>query len=774
MDSKYPKLDEVVLGAFLHDIGKFAQRTGEKQYRSSYEELLCPYQSDRNYYSHRHVLYTDGFLSAHKEIFPLGLNSNFIVNTAAKHHKPDTSFEWMVAVADRLSSGTDRMARDAEEEGERYYKQPLKSIFSKVHIKDESNPRKQPETVYHELEKLSPETVFPKAKVEFGHGKYASLWLDFENALSNLKGRTYSVENFFTLLDNILLHYTWSIPSSTIDDPDISLYDHSVTTAALTAALYRYHEYNNTLTDLDSIKNNQLKKFLFVSGDLSGIQDYIFRSSDTKAKILRAKSFEIQAFSEAVSRHILQSLNLPPVCKIMDAGGRFLLLLPNTESTKESLEQLRSKVEEWSVQKYFGQLTLNLSQGIEASGLDLDQKKARFLFSSIAQDTARTKQTKLQNFLNGKNHLIEKEYTEIESNQDVCECCGKRKKETKRNMCTVCFSQTRFGERIPKNNYLAWIENQPEGALNLFGKTSMQSYADLRDIPEYTLPIAINQFDPRFGTLYTPYYLPLKENGSEVMDFTDIADKAEGKNYLAMLKADVDNLGYIFSSGIGERISLSRYASLSRMLNFYFSACINHSLKTKYRNLYMVFSGGDDLCLIGPWDQVLDYVADLQKEFTRFTGNNPSVTISYGISLAGAKMPIHNIAEEAEVAEREAKLKKPGKIHVFKTITDGTRYEELISAANQLSEFMQKEGNEKVTSGSVYRLLNYGRREKALKEGDISKENAMWRSHFFYDTARNIKKSMQDTFRQFVVKHIHDMNFIASYALYKNRKKEVS
>ena len=263
MDKDYPKLNEVVLGAFLHDIGKFAQRTGQNQYRSSYEELLCPYQSSRNYFSHQHVRYTDGFLTACKQIFPRHLNRNFIINTAAKHHKPDTPFEWMVAIADRLSSGTDRMAREADEEGEQYYKQPLKSIFSKVHIKD-CPDRPQPQEMYYELEKLDPETVFPKEKVELSHSKYAKLWLDFENDLTKLKDQSYSVENFFTVLDNILHHYTWAIPSSTIDEPDISLYDHLVTTAALAAALYRYHEYNNTLLELDQIKNKQLKKFLFV------------------------------------------------------------------------------------------------------------------------------------------------------------------------------------------------------------------------------------------------------------------------------------------------------------------------------------------------------------------------------------------------------------------------------------------------------------------------------------------------------------------------------
>ncbi len=767
MDKDYPKLVEVALGAMLHDIGKFAQRTGQKQYRSTYEELLCPYQSKKNYFSHRHVLYTDGFLTAYKQIFPNDLNSGFIVNLAAKHHKPDTPFEWMVAVADWLSSGTDRMARQPDEESETYYTQPLKSIFSKAQFGD--NP--VAESVYQELKKLSPQTIFPQHNVEYGYDKYENLWIDFENDIKKLQERNYKINDFFILLDNILQHYTWSIPSSTRDEPDISLYDHLRITAALAAVIYRFHEEHDSLEKPDEIKNKESKKFLFVSGDLSGIQDYIFKSSDTKAKILRAKSFEIQAFSETVARYILEKLDLPPVCKIMDAGGRFLLLLPNTVQTRNILEKTREEVEEWVVHKYFGELTLNLSSGVEASGNDLDQARAPLLFAAIAEDTTRAKQTKLQKWLNNNSHLIDREYNRIKSNQDVCTCCGKRVKKPGSDLCPICFSQDKFGERIPKNNYLAYIDDKEEAGLNLLYDYSLKSYADLREIHEYTLPISINRFDALFASIYTPYYLPMDEKGN-VLDFEHIAAKAEGKNYLAMLKADVDNLGYIFSSGMGDKISLSRYASLSRMLNFFFSAFINNRLKTDCPNLYTIFSGGDDLCLIGPWNEILDFVSDLQDDFTRYTGNNPSISISCGIALAGAKLPVRNMAENAENALSEAKKDKPGKIHVLHTTANKEEFKRLLEAANKLSSYMREKENKRVSSQVVYRLLDYGRQKKEFESGNLSKKVALWRSHFVYDTARNINGSFVDEFRRFAMNHIDNMNFVASYALYKNRKQE--
>ena len=62
--------------------------------------------------------------------------------------------------------------------------------------------------------------------------------------------------------------------------------------------------------------------------------------------------------------------------------------------------------------------------------------------------------------------------------------------------------------------------------------------------------------------------------------FTHLAQEARiadgqgglrGKAFLGAFKADVDNLGLLFSIGFGDRLSLSRFAGLSRMLNHFFA-----------------------------------------------------------------------------------------------------------------------------------------------------------------------------------------------------------
>src|SRR5690606_30687902 len=97
--------------------------------------------------------------------------------------------------------------------------------------------------------------------------------------------------------------YTAHIPAATVGKvvPDISLYDHSKTTAALATAIYAYHSECQTL-EIDRIKDDKDPKFLLVTGDLYGIQDFIFAAGGStgraSAKLLRGRSFSVSLIAE--------------------------------------------------------------------------------------------------------------------------------------------------------------------------------------------------------------------------------------------------------------------------------------------------------------------------------------------------------------------------------------------------------------------------------------------------------------------------------------------
>ena len=62
----------------------------------------------------------------------------------------------------------------------------------------------------------------------------------------------------------------------------------------------------------------------------------------------------------------------------------------------------------------------------------------------------------------------------------------------------------------------------------------------------------------------------------------------------------------------------------------------------------MVFAGGDDLFVLGPWSDAVRFAETLYDSFHRFTGGNPDVTLSAGVALAKPGLPMRGIKELAE------------------------------------------------------------------------------------------------------------------------------
>ncbi|NWF67228.1 MAG: HD domain-containing protein [Campylobacterales bacterium] len=120
------EIDLVAVAGFLHDIGKFAQRAEVYDKDSRYAGNINVY-SPKNRHgvnTHLHAVCSalavddlfydrqngDDFKKPIKpNMKPFGIedNSSFI-NTLAKHHKPQSSYEWIIAMADRISSGFER------------------------------------------------------------------------------------------------------------------------------------------------------------------------------------------------------------------------------------------------------------------------------------------------------------------------------------------------------------------------------------------------------------------------------------------------------------------------------------------------------------------------------------------------------------------------------------------------------------------------------------------------------------------------------------------
>lgn len=158
--------------------------------------------------------------------------------------------------------------------------------------------------------------------------------------------------------------------------------------------------------------------------------------------------------------------------------------------------------------------------------------------------------------------------------------------------------------------------------------------------------------------------------------YEEIVKNGEGISRLGVLRLDVDNLGKIFKDGFGKHATFGRVVQLSSMLDFFFSHYLNklkffswdpdkglsdklNELKYKVRELIeIVYSGGDDVFIVGHWSVLPDIAIWTNDEFKKFTSYNDNFSISAGISLFDDKYPIYKAAIEAGECEDKAKKKE--------------------------------------------------------------------------------------------------------------------
>ena len=209
------------------------------------------------------------------------------------------------------------------------------------------------------------------------------------------------------------------------------------------------------------------------------------------------------------------------------------------------------------------------------------------------------------------------------------------------------------------------------------------------------------------------------------------------------LKGDVDDLGAIFQNGLSAP-SLSRMAALSRQMNAFFAIHLPYLCRTEFQNTYTVFAGGDDFFLVGPWSQQMDLADRLRTEFHRYVADNDQIGFSAGLAMSKPGLPIRRIEAMAEDSLEEAKRLRREALrrdadeataaHVvtcFDRTIDWTVYRELLDARQRLQEQTAD-----MSHGYVYDLLHLVELSESIT---TRPENALWRSRFYYRTARALE-----------------------------------
>ena len=188
--------------------------------------------------------------------------------------------------------------------------------------------------------------------------------------------------------------------------------------------------------------------------------------------------------------------------------------------------------------------------------------------------------------------------------------------------------------------------------------------------------------------------------------------KPRGHPMLAVLKADVDRLGFVFSRGLGKKLSVGRYATLSRQLDLFFRGYLTNLLanppaeQPDFANIYTVYAGGDDLLLVGPWRTVFNFAGYLQKAFSRYVAENEDVTISASLAVMRHSFPLAQAVARADELLDRAKHAGRNRIGVFNTILQWPDFEQAIDDSKWLDRAINDGADGvRLNKGFVYRLL---------------------------------------------------------------------
>lgn len=786
----------VIVASLFHDIGKFWQRAvhGNEGLSSSTLNLegdLCPELG-----KYRHVLWTSEFFELFGNVFPINVSEQLtsdpldnVKNLSARHHKPLTPLHYIIQQADWLSSGMDRTRAEdiKDEEVGAFRKKRLISIFSYVKEKGESK-----ENWVYKLTSLEPtEDVFPVVERESYDltDEYKNLWDRFIAEFKNSSVLSNNFNIWIGAVLGLLEKYTWCIPSSTRDLPDVSLYDHLKTTSAIALALVLYHHGKNTLNSTEAIKNREEKKFLFVIGDLSGIQDFIYSLSATNvkgaSKILRARSFYLQAIGEAAVHYVLDKLGLAPVSVIMNAGGRFIVLAPNLEDVKYKLREIEIEIANWLFDEFNAKISLNITYDVEVSGSELMMGNFENVLGSIQISAERKKRKKFLEVLkSGQSFILDRLYDELRKNGH-CKFCGENPAvetipdETGKavEICKQCKTFQALGKWLTEVDAISYTANNPSNTgrnIKLFGNV----YLNLHKIKEINITsdyYYLELFKREEGFVYPvkflANYVPVWRKEDEIIfdyvheieqtfkdalgrvkTFGELAElgviysangkiEKEGKAMIGILKADVDNLGQIFSGKFAKNLSISKYVTLSRSFDFYFAGYLNHLLETKYRNIYVIYSGGDDLVLVGEWKEIIQVAEEVYGKFREFTTWNKNITLSAGIALIGPKYPINRgILMADEFLEKSKQNKDGAKSKDSLTIFNTTIRWEFLPKLWEWRNYFEKwltSKESKVKTTFMHRLLKYQMMAREYYEN--RDPNGLRFTYLLkYDVARNL------------------------------------
>jgi CRISPR-associated protein Csm1 len=613
----------------------------------------------------------------------------------------------------------------------------------------------------YKIDKLSPENIFPTKEND-----NKNLWNEFLDDLEKAEDKQ--------AVDYLYKKYTTFISSPY--KSDIPLYDYSKVVSLFAVTIKTLLQSG---VNIKEIENKNKNNFLLISGDFFGIQNFIFDEVQTKfaAKILRARSAFIQILVKVLAFYICEKLEISKYSIISTHAGKFEILAPNKAEIIEKLKKIQNEFNEFFIENFFGETGVGITW-IEASMEDfLLKNKYKNLRKNLADKVEEIKYKKFS--LNKKGYVI----FEIEDldNENLCDFCHKRKGEKKEEytICPVGENYVKIGKALVNNKFLAISKKRKnendikifEGYyLHFFDNPSKKEAKEDIAIYDITTDTEFRGFEK---WELSSYVKTKKDNeNKEILTLEELAKESvkEGKinekryfgvEAIMALKGDADGMGnFIKSSDVTD--NFAKYNFFARMIDYYFSVYVPIKFMQN-RPFYTVFAGGDDLFVLGAWNEIIDLAKNVRDDFVKFTNNK--LTFSTGLIMAKANKPVNFLAYMAENALEEAKdfcceieknrckeicnekekicsdenknIRKKDAVNIFNQTVRWKSFKRIRNCTlNKFLEYEEKYKKELPTT-FLYRLIELSEMSiKVMCKGDI--KSTIWKSKLNYLYTRNI------------------------------------
>ncbi len=501
-----------------------------------------------------------------------------------------------------------------------------------------------------------------------------------------------------------------------------------------------YRQLEPNVIDIQSLLQEEMT---LVVGDFYGIQKFIFERLSTKnaSKVLRAKSAFVQIFTEYVTKYICHMFNIDEKYVLTQNAGKFEILVPQKDI---DLTPVQNQIDNYFIKNFFALSGMILAKKECQKNDFIDSGSYRKLRESIATELETKKFQKFD--LISTTPVLS--YDNDIDNATLCKICNIRKIENEH--CPVCHTFIELGKKLSQEH-----------------KHELISTKDLKIVFEDGFETKI-----KLTSKIKSYILFKKaeeENYSLPAEFDDLAkasckDSEVGIKALGILKGDVDGMGkFLEESDVTQ--SFENFDLFSKTVDNFFSLYVPDIMKTKYPNTYTVFAGGDDLFLVGAWDEILALAKEIREEFKKFAKNK--LSISFGIAIAKPTTPISYMAHHTEELLEDAKAidEEKDAISLFGETVKWQSYNEVHHTLYpKLEELKQDE----LKTALLYRLLSFCDMSKNI-DNDI--KNTMWKSKLNYLFHRNMKKHehLIGELDTVIEKNPKETKMVISEFIYKNR-----